>query len=224
VATPSPTPRRLKTPSWFDLRLVAGVTLVLISVAGGALVVAGADSTHPVWAVRRDLATGTVITQGDLQIVRVRLPDRSHYLPAGSTRSADDPVNKTLTRPVAAGDLLPRSAIAATPAGTTLTVPLTSDQAPHISRGQEIELWLSSKTCRAVVVLPGVTVQDVQSTGGSFGTSSTENAVIRVPRDQATRVITALGLEGTTIRAGLLDGDPDPSTVLPDLEHCAVSS
>jgi SAF domain len=225
VATPSPTPRRLKTPSWFDLRLVAGVMLVLISVAGGALVVAGADSTHPVWAVRSSLAAGTVITQDDLQAVKVRLSDRSRYLPAGSKRPADDPVNKTLSRRVAAGELLPRSAIAATPAGTTLTVPLTSDQAPRITRGQEIELWLSSKACRAVVVLPGVTVQDVQSTGGgSFGTSSTENLVIRVPRDQATRVITALGLEATTIRAGLLDGDPDPATVLPDLEHCAAGS
>jgi hypothetical protein len=214
----------LKVPSWFDLRLVAGVMLVLISVGGGALVVARADSRQPVWAVRRSLAAGTVITQGDLQVVKVRLQDRSHYLPAGSKRPADDPVNKTLSRPVAAGELLPRSAVAATPAGTTLTVPLTSDQAPRISRGQEIELWLSSKTCRAVVVLPGATVQDVQSTGGSFGTSSTENVVIRVPRDQATRVITALGLDGTTIRAGLLGGDPDPDTVLPDLEPCGVSS
>ncbi len=224
MATPSPTPRRLKAPSWFDLRLVAGVMLVLISMGGGALVVARADSRQPVWAVRRSLAAGTVITQGDLQAVKVRLQDRSHYLPADSNRPADDPVNKTLSRPVAVGELLPRSAVAATPAGTTLTVPLTSDQAPRISRGQEIELWLSSKTCRAVVVLPGATVQDVQSTGGSFGTSSTENVVIRVPRDQATRVITALGLDGTTIRAGLLGGDPDPATVLPDLEPCGVSS
>jgi hypothetical protein len=222
---PSPTPRRVKTPSWFDLRLVAGVMLVLISVAAGAFVMARADATRPVWAVRRSLAPGTVLTQDDLQTVRVRLQDRSRYLPAGSKRPADDPVSKTLSRPVAAGELLPRSALAGTPAGTTLTVPLTSDQAPRISRGQQIELWLSSKTCRAVVVLPGVTVQDVQSTGGgSFGTSSTENVVIRVPRDQATRVITALGLSGTTIRAGLLGGDPDLSTVLPDLEQCGESS
>lgn len=198
---------------------------MLISVAAGAFVMARAQSTRPVWALRRSLAAGTVITQDDLQPVNVRVPDRSRYLPAGSKRPADDPVNKTLSRSVAAGELLPRSAIAATPAGTTLTVPLTSDQAPRISRGQEIELWLSSKTCRAVVVLPGVTVQDVESTGGgSFGTSSTENVVIRVPRDQATRVITALGLSGTTIRAGLLGGDPDPSTILPDLEQCGVSS
>lgn len=199
--------------------------LVLISVAAGALVVARADATHPVWAVRRDLAAGTVISQDDLQAVKVRLPDRSRYLPAGSTRPADNPVNKTLSRSIAAGELLPRSVVAATPAGTTLTVPLTSDQAPRISRGQQIELWLSSKTCRAVVVLPGVTVQDVQSTGGgSFGTTSTENVVIRVPRDQATRVITALGLEGTTIRAGLLGGGTDPPTALPDLESCGVTS
>lgn len=215
----------MKTPSWFDLRLIAGVMLVLLSVAAGALVVARADSTQPVWAVRRSLAAGTVITRDDLQAVKVRLPDRSRYLPAVNAPAPDDPVNKTLYRPVAAGELLPRSALAATPAGTTLTVPLTSDRSPRISRGQRIELWLSSKTCRAVVVLPGVTVQDVQSTGGgSFGTTSTENVVIRVPPDQATRVITALGLDGTTIRAGLLGGDPDPSTVLPDLQHCGVNS
>lgn len=225
MASHSPTPRRVKTPSWFDLRLLAGIMLVLVSVAAGALVVARADSTHPVWAVRRSLAAGTVITQDDLRAVKVRLPDRSRYLPVGGTRRVDNPVNKTLSRSVMAGELLPRSAVSTTPEGTTLTVPLTSDQAPHVARGQQIELWLSSKTCRAVVVLPGVTVQDVQSTGGgSFGTTSNENVVIRVPRDQATRVITALGLSGTTLRAGLLGGNPDPTTELPDLAHCGVSS
>lgn len=225
VLTSSPSPRRIKAPSWLDLRLVAGVALVVISVAAGALVVARADSTQPVWTLRRSLAAGSVITSADLQAVRVRVPDRGSYLPAESTRPADNPVHKTLSRAVAAGELLPRSALANTPPGTTLTVPLSSDQAPRIARGQQIELWLSSRTCRASVVLPEVTVQDVQSTGGgSFGTADTENVVIRVPADQATRVITALGLSGTTLRAGLLGGDPDPATVLPDLENCDVSS
>lgn len=225
MVTTSPSPRRVKTPTWFDTRLVAGVLLVIVSVVIGAVVVARADSTRRVWAVRNNLAPGTVLTSGDIKAEKVRLPDRALYYPTGSDAAKDNPVGKTLTRQLLAGELLPRSAIEVTRAATTLTVPLTSGQAPRIARGQLIELWLSSKACQASVVLPSVAVQDVQTNGsGAFGTSSAENVVIRVPTDQAARVVTALGLDGTTIRAGLLDGAADPGAVLDDLKHCSVSS
>jgi hypothetical protein len=207
------------------MRLVAGVLLVLISVMVGALVVANADSTRRVWALRRTLAAGTVLTSADLKTVKVRVPDRSIYYSTNAGANSGNPVGKTLVRQLAAGELLPRSALAVTPPATTLTVPLTGDQAPRISRGQLIELWLSSKVCQASVILPSVAVQDVQTNGSSaLGTNSAENIVIRVPRDQASRVVTALGLDGTTIRAGLLSGASDPASTLDDLNHCSVNS
>lgn len=228
VTTTSPTPRRVKTPNWFDLRLIAGVLLVIGSMVAGAVTIAAADSSKRVWAVTRDLAPGTVLTADDLKPIKVRLPSRELYFATESTSAQDYVVGKTVATQLFDGQPLLRPALKATAPATTLTVPLTSDQAPpHIVRGQRIELWLSSKTCRASVVLPSVAVQDVQSAGGgAFGTSSAENVVIRVPADDAARVVTALGLDGTVIRAGLLSGNPDPaqSSELDDLEHCGASS
>ena len=84
-------------------------------------------------------------------------------LPTESTSAQDYVVGKTVASQLFDGQPLLRPALKATAPATTLTVPLTSDQAPRIVRGQRIELWLSSKTCRASVVLPSVAVQDVQT-------------------------------------------------------------
>lgn len=222
----SPTPRRIKTPSWFDLRLVAGVLLVLISVVGGAVVVSRADSTVRVWAVTRDLAAGTVLASSDLRAIKVRLPDSALYVAVNDQARDDQVVGKTVASQLYAGQPLLRLALVTTAPATTMTVPLTSDQAPRMVRGQLIELWLSSKACQAMVILPSVAVQDVQTnSGAAFGTSSAENIVIRVRRSDADRVVTALGLEGTVIRAGILSGGGDPAGLaLDDLTSCGTSS
>ncbi len=227
MTTTSPTPRRVKTPNWFDLRLVAGVLLVIGSMVAGAVTIASADSSKRVWAVTRDLAPGTVLTAADVKPIKVRLPSQALYFPTDSNGSQNEVIGKTVASQLFGGQPLLRPALEQTVPATTLTVPLTSDRAPRIARGQRIELWLSSKICRASVVLPSVTVQDVQgSSGGAFGTSSAENVVIRVRAQDAARVVTALGLDGTVIRAGLLSGNPDPAEggALDDLEHCGVSS
>ena len=225
--TASPTPRRVKTPNWFDLRLVAGVLLVVGSMVAGALTIAAADSTERIWAVTRDLAPGTVLTSADVKPIKVRLPSLALYVRVDSNRAPDDVVGKTVASQLFAGQPLTRPAIEDTSPSTTLTVALSSGQAPHISRGQRIELWLSSKTCQAVVILPSVAVQDVQSGGGgAFGTNAAESVVIRVLASEADRVVTALGLDATVIRAGVLSGSPDPSdeATLQDLTHCGATS
>jgi hypothetical protein len=225
VATTSPSPRRVKTPNWFDLRLVAGVLLVIGSMVAGAVTIAAADSSTRVWAVTRDLAAGSVLTSEDVKPIKVRLPSTDLYFAIDS--KASEIVGMMVATQLFAGQPLTRPAVVNTPPATTLTVPLSSDQAPSVARGQRIELWLSSKSCHANVILPSVVVQDVQTGGGgAFGTSTAENVVIRVPASDAARVVTALGLDGTVIRAGLLSGKPDPAAgiALQDLTHCSASS
>lgn len=217
----------MKTPNWFDLRLVAGVLLVIGSMVAGAVTIAAADSSTRVWAVTRDLAPGTVLTAGDVKPIKVRLPSTDLYFALEGNTNEDEIVGMIAAAQLFAGQPLPRPAVVNTAPATTLTVPLSSDQAPSVARGQRIELWLSSKTCHASVILPSVVVQDVQTGGGgAFGTSTAENVVIRVPASDAARVVTALGLDGTSIRAGLLSGKPDPAAdiELQDLAHCGASS
>ncbi|HEY3715789.1 MAG TPA: SAF domain-containing protein [Jatrophihabitantaceae bacterium] len=233
MATTSPTPRRVRTPNWLDLRLVAGVFLVLVSVAVGALVIANSDSTRRVWAVSHDLDAGTVLTAADLTSVKLRLTHGTElYVPADGTAGTDGTdgvVGKTVNRRMNAGELLPRAALGTSAhqqAAVTMTVPLTSDQAPKISRGQKITLWVSTKTCQARVVVAGVTVQEVDTAGGgSFGTSSAENVVVRLGPDDAVRVITALDLEGAVVRAGVVNGDPkQQAAASEDLNGCGTAS
>jgi SAF domain-containing protein len=221
VVPNSPTPRRVRTPNWLDLRLVAGVVLVAVSVAVGVLVVANSGKTNRVWAVSHDLDAGSVLTAADLAPAKVRLAhsDRLYVPTSGGV------IGKRLNRPLRAGELLPRAVLANPAPAMTMTVPLTTDQAPKIDRGQKITFWVSTKKCQARVVVAGVTVLEVDSGGGgSFGTSSAENVVVRLGPDDAARVITALDLDGAVVRAGVVTGDSRPTSALQDLSACGAAS
>lgn len=210
----------MRTPNWLDLRLVAGVLLVLVSAAVGVLVVANAGSTRRVWALARTVNSGATLTPADLVPAQIRMTGSARlYLPADS---ADGVVGRAVNRPLAAGELLPRAALAGDPPTMTMTVPLTTDRAPKIARGQKITVWVSTKTCQARVVVAGVQVLEVDGAGGgSFGTSSVENVVVRLAPDEAARVITALDLDGAVVRAGVVAGDPGSAQPLTD---CGASS
>jgi flagella basal body P-ring formation protein FlgA len=184
-------------------------------------VISSANASDSVWAASRDLAPGTVLSAADLSEVHVRLPAGADaYLPVHTAV-----LGQSVTRQVTAGELLPRAALAATDAATTITVPLASTSAPHVQRGQRVQLWVSTRSCSAIAVQADVTVQDVQSTGaGAFSSGSTQGVVIRVPAPLAGRVITALALDGAVIRAGILSGAAatgDPNDDLPPLDSCA---
>lgn len=216
----SPVPRRLKAPSWLDLRLVIGLVLVLGSVLLGAKIVSGANHTYRMLAVTRDLAAGTLLSHDDVVAVRVQLPGHGQ----GVYVSGDDDVlGKQLNRAVASGELLPAAALGTAAALTTVTVPFTADNAPTLAAGQRVKIWLSTKTCASIVLLGDVTVQDVHAaTGGSFSSSGGQHVVVSVSPDLAGRVIGALARDGATIRAGILSGPAQAAAndALPDLDAC----
>jgi hypothetical protein len=104
-ASSSPPARRLGAARWLDVRLLVGVLLVLGSVVLGAKVVAEADDTVPVWAARVDLAPGDTLDSDDVVARQVRMSDLSAYV------GGRLPTGYVLTRPVGAGELLPRAAV-----------------------------------------------------------------------------------------------------------------
>jgi hypothetical protein len=220
VVSQSPVPRRLRTPGWFDLRLLFGLFLVLGSVAGGALVVTRADSTKPMLSVTRDLSIGTVLTSADVRTSRVRLgADDQNYLSAST-----DVVGQALQRPLSAGELLPRSALGGPDRDdTALTIPVQPQNAPEVRRGQRVTIWVSTAYCQAIPVLTDVTIQDVRAAGsGALSASSQESLVVRVSSELALRVVIALGLDAATIRVGVLTGSPGTRIEgpLPALTRC----
>jgi hypothetical protein len=205
----SPSARRLRHPSWLDLRLLVGVLLVLVSVLLGAKVVATADRSVQVWALARDVSPGTTLAAADLRPARVRLFDSAEaYL-----RVVKSPAGRTVTRPMHAGELLPRSAVVATPPGAILSIPVQPGNAPGLARGQLVDVWSTTKGCAPVQVLSRVAVQEVRGASGiALGASAGMNQVIiRVAPDDARRVVAALGAE-STIRLVVLDGNLPKAT------------
>ncbi len=215
--TPSLPARRLKAPSWLDVRLLTGVMLVVASVAIGASVLSSADHRQSRWALAHDLAAGTIVTGADLKPVRVQLGSAdSLYLPV-----SEAVVGRTVRASMRAGQLLPRAALTAPEQGVAVTIPLRADNLPGISQGDRIVLWVSTKTCKAVVVLSGVPVQSAQKAGGSsFAQDSGWVLVVRIPAVDAKRVVTALDLDGAVIRAGILSDGQQPDPVAADLSAC----
>lgn len=207
----SPPARRVHQPSWLDLRLVAGVLLVLASVVLGADAVARADRTVEVWALARNLDSGTTVQPADVRAARVRLVDTAPaYLLVSQS-----PVGRTVSRTLRAGELLPRSALVALDPGLVLSIPVDAENAPGIARGQSVDVWASARGCLAARVLVGVPVQDVRQPGGG-GLSARAGrlqVIVRVGAEEAGRMVRALGAEAT-IRLVVREGSaaPHPST------------
>jgi Flp pilus assembly protein CpaB len=200
---PGPSPRRVRTPRWLDLRLVLGVLLVLGSVLIGARVVAAADATVPVWAASGDLAAGTVLSAEDLRPVEVRLDDAAAGYLATSTR----PEGRTLARPVHRGELLPRSALDRPPALVQLALPVQAGYVPPgLDRGRLVDVYAvtgsgsassagAASGSRVAAVLLGVPVQAVsgRSEGVLSTPTTTVQVVVSLPADRVSDVLSAIG-------------------------------
>jgi SAF domain len=213
-----PPARRTRRPSWLDLRLLGGIALVLLAVLGGATALAAQDHRRAVWEVSRDLAAGTTLQAADLRTERVQLGSASvSYLAA-----SEAVVGRAVQRDLHSGELLDRGALTVPAAGVLVTVPVRSENAPTVSRGARITLWVSTKTCQAAVVVSGVPVQDVKASSGTgFTAAAGVTIVLQLPAVKAERVITALGLDGAVLRVGVLAAGQQPAAESGDLAVCA---
>lgn len=195
----APSPRRLGRPRWLDPRVIGGVLLLIASIVVGAKVVGGSSHTSGVWSAGRDLAVGTVIVAGDLTRVEVNLGDRSTlYIGAAAA-----PVGRVLNRAVAAGELLPATALSPVAEGRVVVVGVTPDRMPPgVGHGSVIDLYLttggstSSGTAATTRLINArVTVQSVTApaAGGLSGATSTRYQVaVLMPTQQADALVRTL--------------------------------
>lgn len=194
VAETSPVARRHARAVWRDPRLVVGVLLVAGSVLLGARLLARADDSVVVWAVRHDVARGASLGPDDVVARHIRFFDRAdadHYLAA----TAPVPAGTVAVRDLGAGELLPRSAIgdASTRAAVEVPFSVPGDAVPASVRpGTVVDVWITpgraasspsadSTPGRSVRVFDDVTVVAVPATGTALGPTSTRQVVIAVP-------------------------------------------
>lgn len=214
--TPAPPPAtRVARPGWRDPRLWIGVLLVAGSVVGGARLLAAADDTVAVWALTDDRGGGTPVVADDLEVQRVRFGDDgalARYFPADE----DVPDGLVLTRPVGAGELLARSAVAEADRDEVLQVPLAVDPqqvSPDVTTGSVVDVWVKddiSDRASADVdgtgpveapALSGVTVLAAPAYDDTFAVSGTRQVVVAVDDEQAVAFERLLaGLQRPVIR------------------------
>jgi hypothetical protein len=198
---PSPVAARLRFPRWLDARLLTGLVLVLGSVVVGAKIVAEADDSQAVWAARRDLAAGTTLTAGDLQVRQVRIEaNRNPYLAAAGA----SPAGRQLTRDLKADELVPFSAVTApgkTGERRLVTVPVEQHHLPPgLLHGHLVDVYVTVKprsggsVGRPRLVVPKALVERDLSTEGSRFTAGTGRVgvLVSVPSNDVPDLVHAI--------------------------------
>ena len=184
-----PAASRSSSPGWRDPRLWVGIVLVTGSVVAGARLLSGADDMTSGWSASADLVSGQTLTADDLTAIRVRFDegaDEQRYL------AVDDelPAALTLDRPLAAGELVPASALGEPLEGDTVAVSIAvaAEHVPtDLARGSHVDVWVIGEDRRqraaAELVLDDVLILDAPVVSDSFASATSRQIVLAVPQD-----------------------------------------
>ncbi|TFC94089.1 MULTISPECIES: hypothetical protein [Cryobacterium] len=193
----------MKTPAqssrrrfWFDPRFAIGLGLVVAAVGGVYLIVSGSDQTTAVFAARSALAVGDRVEVGDLVATQVRLGGTGD-LYVTPDRLPDDGL--VVTRTIAAGELVPASAVGRSSGTktTSVVVELTSALPANIGPGVTVDLWAARKTDQNTYGPPTVLVGQasvvllLEPTGLSVGTGVRALELL-VPKDNVAEVLESI--------------------------------
>lgn len=183
----SPKASRQSLPRWLDPKLILGLLLVLAAMAGGARVVAAADDTVQVWALKSDLPAQASLSKDDLVAKRVRFTDQSDaskYVKA----SSPVPEDARLARAVGAGELLPAHAVTTDEdkALVDMPIPVEAENAPsNLAVNDKVDLYVvpdnddESSTQPAERTLENVTVTAIGQEG-ALGAGEGGRVTVRV--------------------------------------------
>jgi hypothetical protein len=181
---------------WFDPRFAIGVALVIASVAGVFAIVTSADTSELVLAARAPLATGDIVNADDLVATSVRLDGAlDSYLVASDV--PDDGL--VITRPVAAGELVPASAVGSV-AGlrqASVVISVNGQLPASVGPGATVDVWAAKELESGVfgppiVVVSAATVVRIVESDGLVVDETSGTVEVLVPRLNIARVLEAI--------------------------------
>ena len=177
MSRPDPAPRRRRrTP---DPRLLLGVVLVIGSVAGVVGIVTASDRRATVYAAAAAMTPGERIDRGDLVERSVAL-DGAERLYVGRGDIPRD--GFVVTQPVAAGQLVPTSAVGsrAGVASTSLVLQLATRVSGAVVAGATVDLWAAPDpdAARASVVATDESAPGSAAAGDSAAGDSPAPSVL----------------------------------------------
>ncbi|MFJ6155517.1 hypothetical protein ACIQF8_01095 [Pseudarthrobacter sp. NPDC092184] len=178
----SATAARLKRPSWKDPRLLVGILLVLVSVAGVVFLVGSADRTTEVFAARDGIAVGERLTQDNVVRARVRLGDtESQYITAESGL----PEGVVALQRIGENQLVPRASLGEVDELDRKPVAVTVDETlpAQAVAGARVDVWVGLPDARngfnePKLLLPGAEIAEVAA--GSTALGSSKKTVLMV--------------------------------------------
>lgn len=181
---------------WFDPRFAIGLVLVGASVAGVYAVVATADTSVQVFATRTALSPGDRVDAGDLVATSIRFDGATRLYLVGADLPQDGLI---VTRPVAAGELLPASAVgnAAGERLASIVVEVGGQLPRSVSPGASVDLWAAREGeaglyAPPVVIVSSATVVRLVESDGIVVSESSGAVELLVPRARVARVLEAI--------------------------------
>ena len=189
--------QRMRVMRWRDLRLWAGLVIILFAMFIGAFLLSRGEETTTVWRASSDLSVGAIPVATPVTVSLGAAQDQ--YL------LASEPLTGQLRWPVAAGDLIPRGALGFSPMvnARMVTLPVDPLHAPvNMAAGAVVDIWSTPAdvaggvTAHPVLVLPRVTVAEVAA--DTVGVGGEIAVVVEIPEAVADQLVGAA-------RSGLID-------------------
>jgi hypothetical protein len=179
---------RLKRPSWRDPRLLVGVLLVLVSIAGVVFLVGSADRTTEVYAARDGIAVGERLTPENVVRAKVRLGDtEQHYI----TVEDGLPQDVVAMQRIGKDQLVPRASLGEVDRLDRKPVALTIDQTlpAQAIAGARVDVWVAQPDAKngfsePKLLLPGAEITEVATGSTALGSSKTTVLMVLVEDKQ----------------------------------------
>lgn len=192
-------PPRLRKPSWKDPRLLVGLLLVCVSIAGVIVLVESADKTVGVYAAKVDLLVGEELTEEKLRVVPVRLGEVQGSYLAVSEGLPDNAVAQQL---ISEGELLPASGVGSAagldrkPVGLTIAEALPAGTA----KGDRVDVWISprgegNEFSEPQLLLEGAEIYDYAEQDSALGATQTARVFVLVGEENLPDLLDALSNE-----------------------------
>lgn len=175
---------RLKRPSWKDPRLLVGVLLVLVSVAGVTFLVGSADRTTEVYAARDGIAVGERLTPENVVRAKVRLGNtEQHYI----TVEDGLPRDVVAMQRIAKDQLVPRASLGEVDQLNRKPVALSIAQTlpSQAVAGARVDVWVAQPDAKngfsePKLILPGAEIAEVTTGSTALGSSKTTVLMVLV--------------------------------------------
>lgn len=163
---------RLRRPSWKDPRLLVGVLLVLLSIAGVVALVRSAETRTMVYAAREDIGVGETVGSDDLIGVEVQLGDVERRYVSEASEAA----GRVAVQRIPKGDLVPMSSLGSADrlGRRPVSVNVTDVLPTAIVAGARVDVWVGLPDGRngyaePKLLVPAAEVAHVETSSSALG-------------------------------------------------------